>query len=113
VRLANEREHRALIDQRIEERSQVTSVTQSYGMNEADRYVLADASGGALTVTMPSAIGLKGREYTVIRTNGGGNAVTVDGDGSETISGAANVSLSSQWDRVTMVSDNSNWLRVD
>jgi hypothetical protein len=48
----------------------------------------------------------------VKRINGGGNAVTVDGSGSETIDGAANVSLSSQWDRITVISDNANWLRI-
>jgi hypothetical protein len=111
VRVPNERDVRALIDQRLEERSQVTSVDEDYGMNEADRYVLADATSAAVTVTLPSAIGLKGRPFTVVRVNAG-NTVTVEGDGSETISGAANVSLSSQWESVTVISDNANWVRV-
>lgn len=114
MRLPNERDVRTLIDQRLAERAAVTEVDADYGMNEADRYILADATGAALTVTLPSAIGLKGQgAYTVKRINSGGNAVTVEGSGSETIDGAANVSLSSQWDRVSVISDNENWLRVD
>jgi hypothetical protein len=113
MRLPNERDIRLLIDTRAAERNAVTEVNQDYGMNEADRFVLADATAAALTVTLPSAIGLRGLgAFTVKRINGGGNAVTVEGSGSETIDGAANVSLSSQWDRITVISDNANWLRI-
>lgn len=113
MRIENEREHRRLIGQVLEERNQVVTVTQAHTINDGDRFILADATGGAFTVTLPTAVGRKGKPFTVIRTNSGANAVTVDGDGSETINGAANVSLSSQYDRVTVISDNTNWLRTD
>lgn len=113
MRIENERDHRALIDARIEERNAVVTVTGTHTANDGERTILADATGGAFTVTLPTAIGRKGRKFTVIRVNGGGNAVTVDGDGSETISGAANVALGSQWDRMTAISDNAQWIRTD
>lgn len=110
MRLENERDLRALIDQRLAERAQVAAASGDYPMNGADRYVLADNSVPS-TVTLPSAIGRKGELFTVVRI--GANAVTVEGLGAETISGATNVALASQWDRLTVVSDNANWIRVD
>jgi hypothetical protein len=111
MRIENERDHRALIDTRIEERNTVETVTTTHTANDGERTLLADATGGAFTVTLPTAIGRKGRKFTVVRVNGGGNAVTVDS--LQTISGSASVSLSSQWDRVTAISDNSQWIRTD
>ena len=62
-----------------------------------------------LIVTLPSAVGVQGREYNIIRS-GTGN-VTITPDGSETISGDSNLILTSQWDSVVIVSDGTNWVR--
>ena len=43
----------------------------------ADGVVLADATGGAFTVSLPTDDAYLGRRFTVVRMNGGGNAVTV------------------------------------
>lgn len=110
MRIENERDHRRLIDQRLEERSRVTEVTTTYTANDGDRTILADASSGAFPVTLPTAIGRKGRKFTVVRTSAS-NTVTVQSI--QTISGAASVALTSQWDRVTALSDNTQWIRTD
>jgi hypothetical protein len=72
-------------------------------------FVLADASGGAFTVTLPAASGNSGEVIGVKRTNSGGNDVTVDGNASETIDGATTQAISSQYDSLIMVCDGSNW----
>jgi len=61
------------------------------------------------TVNLPTSVGIQGREYNIIRT-GTGN-VTILPNGSEKISGDANLVLTSQWDSVVITSDNSNWIR--
>jgi len=74
--------------------------------------VLVDASGGAVTITLPTASGITGRIYTIKKTDSSANTVTVDGDGAETIDGAATHILRRQYNRVTVQSDSSNWMII-
>lgn len=67
--------------------------------------VFADTTNGVITVNLPAAAALVGREVTVLRTSAGGNAVTLDPNGAETINGAANDSLGSQYSAITAISD--------
>jgi hypothetical protein len=69
-----------------------------------------DASGAARTITLPTAVGIPGRTYTVIKTDSSGNAVTIDGDGAETINGAATYALAAQYDGVTIISTGVGWI---
>lgn len=76
----------------------------------SDRTVLVDATGGASVATLPSAVGIPGRRFTVVKVDASANAVSVAGAGGETINGAATSPLSSQWDGVTVESNGSNWI---
>lgn len=72
--------------------------------------VLADATSGAITVNLPPAPGdNENRMIAVKKVDSSVNAVTVDGDLSETIDGATTYVLASQFDVVMVVSDGSNW----
>jgi hypothetical protein len=86
--------------------------TSGASLTAINHVCLCDASGGAFQINADSSAANLGREYTVIKTDSSANAVTVQGFGFETINGAANVVLSSQYDRVTIVSDGSNWFIV-
>ena len=44
-----------------------------------DDVILADATSGALTVTMPSVVAAKGQLFRVKRINGNANDVTIVG----------------------------------
>jgi hypothetical protein len=79
----------------------------------SDSTILADATGAAITVNLLTAMGRKGRELIVKRMNAGGNTVTVDAAGAETIDGALTVVLAAQYDRIRIQSDGANWVRVD
>ena len=61
------------------------------------------------TITLPTAVGITGFEYNIIRT-GTGN-VTITPNGAETINGYANLVLTEQWSSVVIVSDGVNWVR--
>ncbi|MCA9058609.1 MAG: hypothetical protein KDA85_08920 [Planctomycetaceae bacterium] len=87
----------------------MVSKTAAYTITTSDDIVLCDATGAAFTVTLPTAVGNTGRQLVVKRLNSGSNAVTVAAAGSETIDGASTVSLSTQYQVITMVSDGSNW----
>lgn len=85
----------------------VKTVTTTYTATALDELVLADASGGAFTVTLPRAEdGTK--RLTIKRTSGGVNAVTIAPQGSDTIEGAASVSLATQWASRTLQSNDSD-----
>lgn len=65
-------------------------------------YLRCNAVGGAMTVNLPAAIG-NGRLVTIKKIDSSGNAVTIDGSGSETIDGATTYTLAAQWDVVQFI----------
>jgi hypothetical protein len=88
------------------------TVSAAYTL-EADYDVIpADTTGAAFTITLPKAALHKGRLVFVKRINGGANNLTVDGDGAETIDGAANITLTAQWEVKRLTSDGTNWLTL-
>jgi hypothetical protein len=69
------------------------------------------ANTAAITLTLPTAVGFSGLEYTFKKTTSDAYAITLDGNSSETIDGAAtNAEMDAQYDTMTIVSDGSNWL---
>jgi hypothetical protein len=88
----------------------IITVTAAYTISaEEDRIVLVDASGGAVTVTLPAAANADAAFYGVKAIDVTGGNVTVDGDGAETIDGAANVVLNVQYQSVFVISDGTQW----
>lgn len=60
---------------------------------------------GTTSITLPSAVGITGREYNIIRT--GTDNVTIVG----TINGEINLILTSKGDSVVLVADGTDWIR--
>ena len=87
----------------------VTEVTTTYTAQNIEEHILADATGGAFTITMPTASGREGYVYTVKKTDSSANAVKVDGLVDETIDGDADFDLEFQDETITLVSDGSDW----
>lgn len=75
---------------------------------DASHHTMKCTSASAVTVNLPTAVGVSGREYFIKRTGAG--AVTVDGDGAQTIDGAATYALATQYDGVRVQSDGANWI---
>jgi hypothetical protein len=67
--------------------------------------VVVVSNGSA--ITLPTAVGIKGRTYNIIRS--GSSNVTIAG--SEPISGDASLTLISQWDSLVVVSNDIYWIR--
>ena len=86
-------------------RSAVTK-TATYTLAESDYCVYAN---GTFTLNLPTAVGITDREYNVI--NIGTGTVTIDPNGSETISGDSTLDITTQWTSVVFRSDGSNWIR--
>lgn len=91
----------------------VSTYTTTATLDLYDEVVLGDATGGAFSLTLPPVAVAKGKKYHIKKTDASGNAVTVDGDGSETIDGATTKALSSQYASVTIVCDGTVWWILD
>lgn len=87
------------------------TITASGAVQADDYLILANATTGAIVLTLPGAAANNGRVLTVKKTDAGANTVTVDGSGAETIDGAATHVLALQYDTVTVISDGTGWAR--
>ena len=87
-----------------------TAITDTaYSATDDDFLLLADATGGAITITLPPAADVLYQIFIIKRLNSGANSVIVDGDGAETIDGAANKTLLNQYDAINVVSDGTEY----
>jgi hypothetical protein len=80
-----------------------------YSVLEADDVILADSSGGAVTVGLPAVALSDGRVVYVKKVDASGNAVSADGDGAELVDGLATFDLLVQYESVTLFCDGSQW----
>lgn len=85
------------------------SVTTSGNVVSGDYLIIADATAGAITMTLPPAALVPGRIYVFKRINSGANAVIIDGYAAETIDGAATHTLAPQWNSLTIMSNGVAW----
>lgn len=84
------------------------TVTTTYTMAPRDRVILADGSGGAFTVTLPTPVGKKGQQALTVKRIGAAGNITI-ATAAGTIDGAATVTLAAQYALRTVVSDGANW----
>lgn len=89
----------------------VTAVkTNTYSILTTDSLVLVDGTTNAFTATLPTAVGVTGKKYTIKRVDMTLNkAVTVGTTSSQTIDGLTTRILGTQYEQVTVVSDGTNW----
>jgi len=94
-----------ILDTNYAAKLRVVTVSSNYNAS-ANRIVLADASGGAITVTLPSP--QADAIVNVKKIDSSENAVTIDGAGAN-IDGNASIQITTQYESYTLVSDGSNW----
>ena len=89
----------------------IETVADDYTI-EGKRYILADASGTSLTVTLPPAIDSTDRYIFIKKVDSSANTVIIDGNASETIDGATAVTLTAQYSGRAMVCNGSDWFII-
>lgn len=87
----------------------IFNVTSSTNVWIYDGCITADATGGSIVLTLPSAASNLGHWYVFKRLNSGANTVTIQPTLSQTIDGAANKVLTSQYEVVRIISNGTNW----
>lgn len=83
--------------------------TGTYTIVANDGTIICDATSGAFTVTLPTAVSVIDKIYSIKKIDSSSNAVTVDGDGSETIDDGTTAVLNTQYECITVQSDGSEW----
>lgn len=81
-----------------------------YTALSTDVVILCDCTSGAMTVNLPAvaSAGL-GRRYVIKKIDSSGNAVTIDGNASDTIDGATTKSLATQYASATLLNSTTAW----
>lgn len=92
--------------------SPIVSIATALALKAANQTALVNAGGGAITVTLPAAATARYTIITVKKIDASANAVILDGDGAETIDGAATYTLSNQYDVATVWSSGTAWIVV-
>lgn len=88
------------------------SVTGTASATGTDDILLL--SSASFTLTLPTAVGVTGKQYKIIHNGTSVTQVyTIDGNGSETISGATTYLLNLNQETVSIVSDGANWVITD
>ena len=79
--------------------------TAAYTLDATNHTVWANATAGALTLTLPGAAGISGRTYVIKKTDATANIVTISG----TINGTSGYTLLAKDDYVQISSDGTGW----
>lgn len=93
----------------LNRRTASRAVTGSGAIAVDDYMLLVDASGGAVVLTLPPVSKAPDAAFLIKKTDATANTVTVDGNGAETIDGAATKVISSQWEAYQFYSNGSAW----
>lgn len=89
-----------------------TSITTTTTLDATHYAVYANATSGAITVNLPALSGVIGRVYIIKKSDASGNAVTIDGNSTETIDGSATLALGAQYDYVTIQAITGGWMII-
>jgi hypothetical protein len=84
--------------------------TASATLTATDFSTECNNTAGAVTMTLPTAVGIAGRIYILKKTSAAGNNVTVAGfNGTETIDGTTTYTITNQYSYLMIQSDGTSW----
>lgn len=90
--------------------SVTASKTTTYAITTSDDMIPVDGTSAGFTVTLPTAVGVSGRRYTIKRVDLTlANIVTIATTSSQTIDGSTTRKLSTQYESIQVESDGANW----
>jgi hypothetical protein len=90
--------------------SSAVSSTHTGSASDRNKILLCDATGGAFNVNLlAAATAGTGFALIVKKIDSSANAITIDGNASETIDGETTKTLSSQYQSCLLVCDGTNW----
>jgi hypothetical protein len=91
----------------------LTAADSPYTMQKNDSAIVANAVSGPITINLLPAADCRGKRISVKKIDASANAVTIDGDGGETIDGVTTKSTTTQYVTLSLFPDPSTsvwWL---
>jgi hypothetical protein len=89
----------------------VITKTSAYTATYDDQIILVDSTSAIVTITLPTAVGITGRRYTIKDWKGTSatNNITVATTSSQKIDGASTQVFATNYQAIEVASDGSNW----
>lgn len=87
----------------------IATKSLNYTLTIGDATILAS---GNTTLTLPSAVGITGREYTIKKIDSAGTTILIATTASQSIDGNTNASLTNQYATIRVQSDGTQWWTV-
>ncbi len=87
----------------------ISTKTSNYTVMLSDNVLLANATSGAITFSLPAASSATGHVFYFKKIDSSGNIMTVLAAGSDLIDGFASLSTSVQYEAFTLITDGSEW----
>ena len=88
-------------------RNAITTITTDTTLTRVQETIRCNNSSAGITVTLPAVSGLTGKEYFIKQVNT--QNVVVDGNGAETIDGAATKTLGAQYSAIHIRNNGTSW----
>ena len=96
----------------------ITTKTTTATLTVAEQGLILVSASSAYTITLPTAVGNAGLTYHFVKTDYNYNLITLDGDGTETLSYPCDAGtpqltyarLNTGGAEITIISDNANWV---
>jgi hypothetical protein len=83
------------------------TVNYSATYTTASSYIMVDASATNIEVNLPPAA--ESKSFTILKTDSSYHTVTIVPDGTDTINGETSLSLTLQYEYVTIISEGTAW----
>jgi hypothetical protein len=90
----------------------IADVTDDYVVTNKDHIISGDATLKNIAISLPTATGIKGRQYIIKKTDESSNEIIVKAQGTEKIDGDGSLQISIPWQTKTIVSNGKNWLLI-
>lgn len=88
-----------------------TAGTRNETATKGFNIILCNCTSGTITINLPTAAGNKAI-FNIKKTDSSANTVTNDPASTETIDGGSTAVLQVQYESITLISDNSNWIII-
>lgn len=92
--------------------SNLVTKTSNYSATASDETILGNASSGAVSITLPTSVGITGKIYIVKKIDSSANTVTIVTTSAQTIDGQSSKVLTYQYDGAQVQSDGANWFII-
>jgi len=83
--------------------------SSDYTAAATDEIIYVDCTSGPVTITLPTAVGVAGKVYTIKKVDSTTNILTVATTSSQTIDGSTTQTTDMQYTAISMNSDGANW----